>query len=248
MRRSTQNAPELFLHYYYDHFSLPYVRNWHMLTTGVNLPVKIGVLSPYLNAGYHAGSKDQSTDLQLNLDAYINLGKKNYAMAGYGFSPNGAVNFLPRHRAAAEIWQVLPRGFAVSAGMRYFYWERHFTFLTISGEKYAGNYWFSLRSYVFFKEYGVSGSYYLTARRYFKDKFNYLSFTVGYGTAPDEPLLVVSDLDRLNATSVRVEWSKQLKPRLRLNVMTGYAYEAYDDMEYRHRFDLRAGVFIRLVK
>lgn len=248
MQRSRQDAPELFLHYYYDHFRLPYVRNWHMLTAGVNLPMKIGVLSPYMNAGYHAGGESPSTDLQLNLDAYVNLGKKNYAMAGYGFSPNGVVNYLPRHRAAAEIWQVLPRGFALSAGLRYFYWDQHFTFLTVSGEKYAGNYWFSVRSYLFFKEYGVSGSYYLSARRYFQDKFNHITFTVGYGTAPDEPLFVVSDLDRLNAISGRIEFSKQLKPRLRLNVMTGYAYEEFDDMEYRHRFDLRAGVYIRLVK
>lgn len=248
MQRSRQDAPELFLHYYYDHFSLPYVRNWHMLTAGVNLPVKTGVLSPYVNAGYHAGMEDHSTDLQLNLDAYLNLGRKNYAMAGYGFSPNGVVNYLPRHRAAAEIWQVLPKGFALSAGLRYFYWEQHFTFLTISGEKYAGNYWFSLRNYIFFKEYGVSGSYYLSVRRYFRDKYNYLTCIVGYGTAPDEPLLVVSDLDRLNAISGRVEYSKQLKPRLRLNVMAGYAYEEYDRAAYRHRIDLRAGIYIRLTK
>ena len=94
----------------------------------------------------------------------------------------------------------------------------------------------------------MSGSYYLSARRYFEDKFNHITVTLGYGTAPDEPLLFVSDLDRLNAISGRVEFMKQLKPRLRLNVMAGYAYEEFDDMEYRHRFDMRAGFYIRLVK
>lgn len=245
---SKQDLPELFLFYSYDHFSKPYVRNWHMLTAGGNIPLKMGTLSPYVNGGYHAGVDNPSTDIQLNLDGYLNLGKKNYAMAGYGFSPDGAVNYLPGHRAAAEIWQVLPKGFALSAGLRYFYWDQHFTFLTFSAEKYAGDFWFSFRNYLFFKDYGVSGSYYLSARRYFEDKFNYLSLTVGYGTAPDEPLLVVSDLDRLRAMSGRVEYSKQINHILRLNVMTGYSYEEFDVNEYRHRFDLRAGFYIRIKK
>ena len=245
---SNQDVKELFLHYSYDHFSVPYARNWHMLTAGGNFPIKFGLLSPYVNGGFHAGVDNPSTDLQFNLDAYLNLGKKNYALAGYGISPDGVVNFLPGHRAVAEIWQVLPKGFALSAGLRYFYWNQHFTFLTFSEEKYAGNYWFSIRSYLFFKEYGVSGSYYLSARRYFKDKFNHLTLTLGYGTAPDEPLLVVSDLDRLKAMSGRLEYSKQINHVLRLSLMTGYAYEEYAELEYRHRFDMRAGFYIRIIQ
>ncbi len=245
---SKQDVPELFLYYFYDHFGLPYVRNWHMLTAGVNLPFKMGILSPYINGGYLAGGDKPATDLQLNLDSYLNFGKKNYALVGYGFSPDGIINYLPRHRVAAEIWQVLPRGYALSVGLRYFYWTRHFTFLTFSEEKYTGNYLFSFRSYLFLKEYGVSGSYYLSARRYFEDKFNHLTLTLGYGTAPDEPVLVASDLDRLKALSGRLEFSKQINGNLRLNVMTGYAYESYAEKEYRHRFDLRAGFFIRLLK
>ncbi len=245
---SNQDVTELFLLYSYDHFSLPYLRNWHMLTVGGNVPTKIGMFSPYVNGGVLAGVEDPSTDFQINLDVYLNLGKKNYALAGYGISPDGVVNYLPRHRAAAEIWQVLPKGFAISAGLRYFYWNQHFTFLTFSEEKYMGNYLFSFRSYLFFKEYGVSGSYYLSVRRYFKDKHNHLTFTLGYGTAPDEPLTVVSDLERLKALSGRLEYSKQINPVLRLSMMTGYAYEEYADLEHRNRIDLRAGLYIRFIK
>lgn len=239
-------GPEIFMHYSYDHFSLPYVRNWHMLTAGGHIPVRPGTLVPYLNAGYHAGGNQPATDIQINLDAYLTLGKRNHVLLGYGFSPDGAINYLPVHRAAAEIWQVLPKGFGLSAGLRYFYWEQHFTFLTLTAEKYAGNYWFSLRNYLFFKDYGTSASWYLSARRYFSTSSDYLALTLGYGTAPDEPLVVVTDLERLNATSGRVELSKQLNPRLRLMGMVGYAYEEYFDREYRHRFDLRVGCYFRI--
>ncbi|MCJ7717793.1 MAG: tetratricopeptide repeat protein, partial [Anaerolineales bacterium] len=39
MQGSSQDAPELFLHYSYDHFGVPYIRNWHMLTVGANVPM-----------------------------------------------------------------------------------------------------------------------------------------------------------------------------------------------------------------
>ncbi len=245
---SKQTWPELFSYYSYDHFSLPYARNWHMLTAGGKVPVKPGILVPYLNIGYHAGELRPATDIQVNLDAYLTLGEKNQVMLAYGFSPDGTINYLPVHRAAAELWQVLPRGFALSAGLRYFYWDEHFTFLTFSAEKYAGNYWFSLRNYLFFKDYGASASWYLSARRYFATPFDHLTLTLGYGTAPDEPLLVASDLDRLNAVSGRIEFSKQLRPRLRMVAMLGYAYEEYFDQQYRHRMNAKLGCYFRIGK
>ena len=246
--RSLSKGTELFALYSYDHFTLPYVRNWHMVTVGGELPFKYGTLIPSLNGGYFAGNLPQNTDIQLNLDAYLTLGKKNYALLGYGFSPNGGTNFFPGHRAAAELWQVLPRGFTLSAGMRYFYWDRHFTFLTLSEEKYAGNYWFSFRSYIFFKDYGISSSYYLSARRYFDSKFNHLTLTLGYGTAPDEPILVLSDLDRLNAISGRLAFSKRLSPGVRILTMFGYAWEEYADRDYRHRIDMSVGAYFAIKK
>ena len=75
--------PEVFVHYTFDHFSVPYVRNWHLLTLGAQIPVKWATLIPYINGGYEsAGGNTPSTDIQFNLDAYLTLGKKNYALAG----------------------------------------------------------------------------------------------------------------------------------------------------------------------
>jgi YaiO family outer membrane protein len=240
------DEPEIFVGYYYDHFSKPYVRNWHMATVGGLIPLEHVTLSPYVNAGYHPGLEGKSTDIQFNLDAYFKLGTKNSILAAYGFSPSGSRDFLPVHRAALEYWRALPHGFAASAGLRYFYWEDHFTFLTFSGEKYTGNYWFSLRTYVFSKDYGVSSSWYLSARRYFDSKYNYLLATVGYGTAPDEPLLVVSDLERLNALSIKLGISRQLNKRFRLQAAAGYSYEEYDDQAFRNRYDFRTSLYFRL--
>jgi len=246
--QSPSPETELFGFYSYDHFSKPYVRNWHMLTFGGEIPFKYGKLIPSVNGGYMAGASSPATDIQFNLDAYLTLGKTTYALAAYGFSPNGELNYFPGHRAAAEVWQALPKGFGISAGMRYFYWDQNFTFLTFSAEKYAGNYWFSFRNYLFFKDYGVSGSYYLSARRYFDTRFNYLTLTLGYGTAPDEPINVVSDLERLSAVSGRLEFSKKITPGVRGVAMVGYAWEEYFDQEYRSRIDMRLGAYFVIKK
>ena len=246
--QSLSDQLELFGYYSYDHFSKPYVRNWHMLTAGGEIPFKYGKLIPSVNGGYMAGGASPATDLQINLDAYLNLGKTTYALLAYGFSPNGELNSFPGQRAAAEVWQALPKGFGISAGLRYFYWDQNFTFLTFSAEKYAGNYWFSFRNYLFFKDYGVSGSYYLSARRYFDTRFNYLTLTLGYGTAPDEPISVISDLERLNAVSGRLEFSKKLTPGIRGVAMVGYAWEEYADQEYRSRIDMRLGAYFVIKK
>ena len=246
--QSRSDQLELFGYYSYDHFSKPYVRNWHMLTAGGEIPFKYGKLIPSVNGGYMAGGASPATDLQINLDAYLNLGKTTYALLAYGFSPNGELNYFPGQRAAAEVWQALPKGFGISAGLRYFYWNQNFTFLTFSAEKYAGNYWFSFRNYLFFKDYGVSGSYYLSARRYFDTRFNYLTLTLGYGTAPDEPISVISDLERLNAVSGRIELSKKLTPGIRGVAMVGYAWEEYADQEYRSRIDMRLGAYFVIKK
>lgn len=248
IRDAEMENHEVYLYSSYDHFLEPYVRNWYMLTAGGLARLGPVSLNPYVNAGYLAGRTDQSTDFQLNLDAYITLGKKNYALAGYGYSPDRGFNYLPVHRAVAEFWQVLPAAFEISVGIRYFYWQEHFLFPTLSVEKYLGNYWFSFRNYLFFKEYGVSGSYYLSTRRYFATQSDYLTVTLGYGTAPDEPVIVISDLDRMNAISGRLDISKGLGKRVRLGMGVGYAYEEFQDSEFRHRISARLGCYIRLAR
>ena len=242
----TRDVLEMHVAYFYDHFGEPYTRNWHMHTLGGSFPVGRSHLLPYINGGYHPGVEGVSTDIQFNLDAYLHLGSKNYILVGGGLSPRRTKDYMPSRRAALELWQVLPAGFALSAGARYFYWDEPFTFFTFSGEKYAGDYWLALRSYLFSKEHGISTSWYLSARRYLANRFNYLTVTIGYGTAPDEPLLVVSDLDRLSAISFRAGFSWKVRHNLRWYSLMGYAYEEFSDREYRHRIDFRAGMYIGL--
>ena len=97
----------------------------------------------------------------------------------YAYSPGP---WFPKHRAALELWQTLPKGWAVSAGVNYYYFDQSIYIATLSVEKYAGTGGFQARGYIYFKDIGVTTSFYLTARRYFGTT-DYLQLTRGRNSA-----------------------------------------------------------------
>ena len=135
-----------------------------------------------------------------------------------------------------EVWQVLPAGWAVSAGLNYYYFDRNYFIALASVEKYLGRYWLSLRGYFYFKDNGLTTSEYFNVRRYFND-VNYLQLTLGAGTAPDEPFDIQTDLMRLSAYSIRVAYNVSLTRKLMMRVGTGYSYEEYEENGWRNRFE-----------
>ncbi len=144
--------------------------------------------------------------------------------------------YFPKHRAALEVWQILPAGWAASAGMNYYYFDRNIFIALASVEKYIGRYWLSLKGYLYFKEHGITTSAYFNARRYFTD-INYLQLTLGAGTAPDEPFDIRTDLMRYSAYSARLTYNVALGNRLVMKVGTGYSREEYYENTWRNRFE-----------
>jgi YaiO family outer membrane protein len=144
--------------------------------------------------------------------------------------------YFPAHRINAEYWHSFKYGLVASAGMHYYYFNRNIFIGTISIEKYYKSWWFSPRMYLYFKDIGVTTSFYLTARKYFND-INWLQLTLGYGTAPDEPFDIATDLDRQNAFSVRLAYYTSITNDLFLRVGAGYSREEYAVSLQRNRFE-----------
>lgn len=238
---------EFFLKYYYDHFRQPYIRRWHMLSAGINLPVPKGIISPSLNAGHFVDTSRNfisSSGIQFNVESYLDITPKNQLLLGYGISGS---EYFPKHRAIIHIWQTLPQAWAVSAGLRYFYFDSHYIFYALGVEKYQGNYWFELKNYIFKKEYGLSLASYLTARRYWETKYDYVSATIGYGTSPDEPLTSILDLQRLNALSIQINVMHQISGLVRIHAGIGYQYEEFADQVFRNRYSIQAALFYKII-
>lgn len=221
--------------YNFDTFSDPYSRYWQVFNVGAGHKFNWGPAAAGVNVGNLIGgpSPGEVTELQFEVEAYPKLTNKNYAYLAYAYSPG---KYFPQHRAAVEIWQVLPAGFAVSAGLNYYYFDKNIFIAMASLEKYSGKYWFSLKGFVYFKDNGPTTSFYINARRYFKDK-NYLQLTLGTGTAPDEPFDLQTNIMRFHAHSIRLAYNHYLSSRLVMRLNVGYSREEYEDAVWRNRFE-----------
>jgi YaiO family outer membrane protein len=221
--------------YYFDTFKEPYSRFWQVFNAGVGHKFKWGQAYGGLNIGNIkiGDPSSKATELQYEVEAWPTLTSKNYADLDYAYSQGP---YFPRHRAAAEIWQILPAGWAVSAGLNYYYFDRSAFIALASVEKYLGKYWLSLKGFVYFKDIGPRTSVLLNARRYFNGK-DYLQITLGTGAAPDEPFDIETNLMRLYANTVRVAYNLSVTHKLMMRIGAGYSREEYRETIWRNRFE-----------
>jgi YaiO family outer membrane protein len=222
--------------YSFDSFREPYTRLWQIFKAGAGHRFTWGPAYAGLNVGnikIDEPSHFDATELQIEAEAWPNLTDKNYAYLTYAYSPG---KFFPRHRAGVELWQVLPAGWAISAGLNYYYFERSAFIAGASVEKYLGKYWLSLKGFVYFKDNGPRTSLFLNARRYFNDN-DYFQVTLGTGAAPDEPFDIKANLTRLNANTIRLAYNLSVTHKLMMRIGTGYSREEYQETIWRNRFE-----------
>lgn len=222
--------------YSFDSFREPYSHLWQVFKAGAGHRFNWGPASASLNVGnFKIGepSPSDATELQIEAEAWPRLTNKNYAYLAYAYSPG---SYFPRHRAAVEVWQILPAGWAVSAGLNYYYFDRSAFIAVASVEKYLGKFWLSLKGFVYFKDNGPRTSLYLNVRRYFNDK-DYFQVTLGTGAAPDEPFDIQANLMRLNANTIRLAYNLSMTHKLIMRIGAGYSREEYRETIWRNRFE-----------
>lgn len=141
---------------------------------------KFGSIIPRVNYS----NRFQTNGVQFEVDAYPKFSEKMYAYLNYGFSDS---EIFPGNRAGAELYINLPKAMEASAGVRYLDFDTNKVLVyTGSFGAYRGNYYFSLRPYVTPSDgnkFNVSGS--IIARKYLKDKYNYLGLNATYGVNTD---------------------------------------------------------------
>ena len=235
-RENTPVSTDLRAGYSIDSFREPYSRFWQVFNVGAGHRFKWGPAYAGLNIGnirISEPSPSNASEWQLEAEAWLTITNKNYADLAYAYSPGP---YFPRHRAAAEVWQILPAGWAVTAGLNYYYFDRSAFIALASVEKYIGIYWLSLKGFVYFKDIGPRASVLLNARRYFNDK-DYLQITLGTGAAPDEPFDIQTNLLRLYANTVRLAYNMSVTHKLMMRIGTGFSREEYAETAWRNRFE-----------
>ena len=145
-----------------------------------NLGTGLGKIIPRINYSNRFGIDG----IQYELDLYPKFSKSTYAYLNYGYSQS---EIYPEHRVGADFYVNLPGGIETSFGARYMsFTDSDVTIFTGSAGLYKGNYYVSLRPYLTPRNnntLGISGV--LTARRYLRDKNNYIGLNAGMGFMPE---------------------------------------------------------------
>lgn len=233
---SLARGVDLYMGYSFDTFEEPYQRYWQIFSMGARYetgrgPVMGTVNFGNLQANLPAGR--QTTGIQLQAEYWPKIGKKDYAWIAWAYSP---FSYFPQHRVSAEYWHSLSKGWVVSAGASYYYFDQNIFIPAFSVEKYIGKYWFSGKTYIHLKDAGTTASLFLTARRYIND-FDYLQLSVGAGTAPDEPYDIAADLERQSAVAIKAAINKKINNRFTFKAGVGYSREEYIESLKRNRFE-----------
>ena len=245
-RENTPVSTDLRAGYSFDSFREPYSRFWQVFNAGAGHKFKWGPAYAGLNIGnirIGEPSPSKASELQIEAEAWPRITSKNYADLAYAYSPG---TYFPKHRAAAEVWQVLPAGWAISAGLNYYYFDRSAFIALASVEKYVGKYWLSVKGFVYFKDIGPRASILLNARRYFKDK-DFFQITLGTGAAPDEPFDIQVNVNRLYSNTLRLAYNMSMTHKLVIRIGAGYSHEEFRETIWRNRFEANVN-FIYAIK
>lgn len=221
----------VFVEEYFEYFKTPYLSRKLITSAGLSKWTRHGTYIARVNAGERLPY--ESMAYQFEAEAYQQLFPTNYLLLNYAYSPN---DFFPEHRGAFEFFQRLPKGFEVSLGTRFLYWN-DFTWI------YTGSVsWMKNKNYLAFRpffNYNDSrwiDSYNLTYRRYFTEKEDYLYATVGFGSYSDD--FIQFNDNPGNSYMAQLGVLKFITVRWFLLASVGYAY----DDGYRNRFQAQAGV------
>ncbi|MCF8224196.1 MAG: YaiO family outer membrane beta-barrel protein [Bacteroidales bacterium] len=227
---------DIYMGYSFDIFSQPYNRFWQIFRMGAAFETAPGpVLGTFNFGNLHAGTDPAiaETGIQLQAEFRPQITDNSYAWLAYSYSP---FTYFPQHRASAEYWYGFNKGWVLSGGASYFYFDRNILIPALSLEKYLHRYWFSAKLHFHLKEAGTTSSLFLTARRYSNDT-DYIQLKAGAGTAPDEPWDLAADLDRQEAYSFSLGMKKKLNDNFSVSCNAGYSREQYNNDLWRNRFE-----------
>lgn len=231
LKASSRN--EIIAGYYFDTFREPYSRFWQVWKAGASHRTDYGKVMAYVNVGHIRSDGNGETEFQLEAEAWPVISPSVYGWVNYAWSPG---RYFPGHRASAELWYTLGGGWVASGGLNYYYFDRNIFISVVGAEKYLGNWWFNGRVYFYFKDSGITSSFFMNVRRYFNDT-DYLQLTAGTGTAPDEPFDVLIDLERLSATTVKLIYNRDITDKMTLRAGIGYSREEFSESLNRNRFE-----------
>jgi YaiO family outer membrane protein len=172
------------------------------------------------------------------IESYFKTTKKSYSFANVGF---GDKNVFPEFRFMYSYYLTLGKGFETEIGYRYNQ-QQDIKLSTgiIALGKYFKNNWINFRTSFLISEPKLYPSVTSNFRHYYNTKYDYFSFTAGYGTSPDERQTLTQFQDRIALTSYRfgAGYSKLLAKKYIIGVNTSFNNQEYFPEKFQNEYNI----------
>lgn len=200
---SRYNSDRIGLQYSLTSFNRDGVGPWHLGTVQYIGERKWGSVLGRINYANRRFQGETLIDgLQFEGETYFFTGDKSYTNISVAYSDD---EVFPKWRLGTTYFQTLPKGWEVDLGFRYTYVaETNIPGANLGLGKYVGSYWIHLRSFFQLQNDEVYPAFTLTTRYYYNTRFDYINFILGYGTSPDERVILADLNERVALDSYRI--------------------------------------------
>ncbi len=225
--------------YSFTHFSRDNYGPWHL--SNINYmkqfeKFSLGARISYIDRRINGASANFGYFYEV--ESYFKTTKKSYSFANIGFS-EGKV--FPEFRFLYSYYLTLGKGFETEIGYRYNQ-QQDIKLSTgiIALGKYFKNNWINFRTSFLISEPKLYPSVTSNFRHYYNTKYDYFSFTAGYGTSPDERQTLTQFQDRIALTSYRfgAGFSKLLAKKYIIGLQTSFNNQEYFPEKFQKEYNI----------
>lgn len=213
-------------------YNVPFERKLWVTTAEAPVGDKnIKIIPRFSFGNLEIGDQKQSGS-QAGLDVYPLTGPNSYMYVNYAYSE---AEIFPSHRSALEWFQGISKGWEISGGGRYLYWNDHNYFFTASASKYAGKWMPGLRLF-----YAAQSDNSVTAvasvRKYCRNEKSFIHGYLSYGNNPDRTEQQVNFMTDTKTTRIAGGAYTILKVGgpVYIRLLVEYSAEEYISDEWRN--------------
>ncbi len=232
------NSNRIGLQYSLTNFDRNGIGPWHLGTIQYIGERKWGSILGRVNYAHRRSNGSLLLDgIQFEGESYFFTGKNNYANISLGYSEDLV---FPKWRLGASFFQTLPKGWEVDLGIRYTYVaQNNIPAATVGIGKYFGAYWMHLRSFFQEQDKNVYPAFTLTSRYYYNTRFDYVNLILGYGTSPDERVILAELNQRVNLNSYRagLGYYRQFGRHIIAGIQAVYNRQKYIEDNWQNEFE-----------
>lgn len=232
------NSNRIGLQYSHTNFDRDGIGPWHLGTIQYIGERKWGSILGRVNYAHRRSNGSLLIDgVQFEGESYFFTGENSYANVSVGYSEDLV---FPKWRLGASYFQNFAKGWEVDLGIRYTYVAKNnIPAVTLGVGKYFGSYWMHLRSFFQEQNKNVYPAFTLTSRYYYNTRFDYVNLILGYGTSPDERV-ILADLDQrvdLNSYRAGLGYYRQFGKHFITGVQAVYNHQEYIEGNWQNEFE-----------